>query len=261
MKRLLSLLLFVLLVASGCGDGSGGSGNTLGFTASMIDDDTYYLSYEKDEETVQSTIVFSGDTATVTDEWYDADGVYQFKGTYRMAITLNDDGTLTGTSTSYEGSDTFTETSATSTASVVEWIYDSETWADDWSTEKPEGWFETGEFTADMIDDDTYYVSYEEDGLTVQQTITFSGDAASGYTVTVIQESYNASDTLESTETNVYGITLSDDGTLTSTADEGAGTFTLLSETADNLVVHGADDGYTYTGADSWYFSQPEDWL
>jgi hypothetical protein len=281
MNRLFCLLFIVLFVAAGCGSSSDsdiGDDTTLGFSSDIIGASTYYLTYEESGATVQSTIVFSGDwetlstdTVVVTDEWYNESGVLQFKGIYDIEVTLNEDGSLTGSSSSYEGSDTLTETDD----GVVEWTFADKTWIDDWSSEKPASWFETVEFTADMIDSDTYYVSYlsnEMANLKVQETLTFSSDATSDYSVTALREYYVAdvSGTFEDDdygdyvyqfeEEDTYAITLNSDGTLSATSDEGTVTFILLEETDTSFVVYGAANDNSSIGNDTWSFAQPADW-
>ncbi|SEA29140.1 hypothetical protein SAMN05660420_01741 [Desulfuromusa kysingii] len=250
MKRLLWLLVLILLFIAGCGDNdSSSNGVSSGFTSSMIDDDTYYLSYEKDGETVQSTIYFSDGTATVIDEWYDSEGNYLYRGTYQLIVTLNDDGSLTATSSSSDEEDTLSESSDY----TVEWSFDSDSWIDDWHTEIPDDWYETNEFTSDMIDNDIYYVSYQDGLYTVQETITFSGDA-----VLVSKNYYDDNGVWSSSEEDTsYVITLNDDGTLSGITNNGIVTFILVSETEEFLLVYAADDKYSYTGTDNWYFSDP----
>jgi hypothetical protein len=258
MKRLLSLLFLVLLVVSGCGsDSSSDSDSVVGFTSSMIDDDTYYLTYEENDNTVQSTIVFSSTVATVTDEWYDADGVFHFRGSYGLTITLNDDGSLTASSSS-DADDTLTETSDY----TIEWSYDSETWVDDWAYELPDDWYTTEEFTADMIDDDVYYLLYEDGFYTAQETITFSGTQLTVFKEYILAvDGYETYDGEDYNEETTYSVTLNDDGSLTATSDEGSETMILVSSADTGYAVYVADEDYTYTGTDDWYISQPSDWI
>ncbi len=261
MNRLLCLLFLVLLITTGCGDNNGTNDDeVVGFTTAMVDDDTYYLSYAKNNETVQSTVVLSGSTATVSDEWFDADGIFQYRGTYSFDLVLNDDGTLTATSSTDEGTDTLSETSTGSDYSAVEWTYGTETWTDNWATEKPEDWYSIDSFTISMINNDTYYVRYQNDMQIIQETIIFSVSEESGYSVSVSQDIYE-DESLESTSTTDYNVTLNNDGTLSVVSDETVTTFTLISSSSDSLLVHGADEEDTFTGNDSWYFTQPDGWL
>ncbi len=261
MKKLLCLLLFVLLTITGCGDNNDTNDDEIvGFTTAMVDNDTYYLSYAKNNETVQSTVVLSGSTATVSDEWFDADGIFQYHGTYSFDLVLNDDGTLTATSSTDEGTDTLTETSTGSDYSAVEWTYGTETWTDNWATEKPEDWYSIDQFQTTMIDDDTYYVTYEKDMQTIQEIIVFYWSEEDGYVVSVTQDAYE-DESLESTTTTDYNVTFNDDGTLSVVSDEIVITFTLISSSTDSLLIHGADEDDTFTGNDNWYFAKPDGWL
>jgi len=117
-----------------------------GFTAEMLDaSPTYYVTYPGDPDgTIQDIIVFSGAgpyVATVTTEYFDANGVSQGQETFDVNVTLNADGTLTAQSAGEPEATIITLTGETATYLLVNGVASAtETWDDTWYFVQPVGW-------------------------------------------------------------------------------------------------------------------------
>ncbi len=258
LKIFIVFLIVIQLFACGGGESSSkdsdSSNEAISFSQSILENNTYYFSWDDDGTTVQVTVSFSGNQVIGIVERFSG-STSQGTETYTSTASVNNDGSLTanieGTVATYilinEENDYFT----------VEASNGTETWTDSWYFETPEEWLMPAQFTTDMLDDDTYYVTeLDTNNFTLQSTLVCSGTEA-----TVTEQTFNTDGELQATNEFSLTFTLNADGTLTSTDNDGTSTYTLISQSDEYLIVHavnGDDPGDTWTMV--WARSKPADW-